>query len=220
MRVGDEVMTPGAAAPASSPDMAGAHVEPDSSESPESTEGGVQMSPNEIQTDDPTARPWRHPSIGRWILFAAIAVTVVVLDQLSKAWVVANLAQGEGFKVIGDWLRIVHWRNTGILFGMLPQSAGAFAIVSIVVVLLIVAYHARAGRGLLVTVALGLLLGGALGNLIDRLHYGSVIDFVDMGIGTWRFYTYNVADAAITTSLVLLIAMALFPRLGDLAPDG
>jgi signal peptidase II len=169
--------------------------------------------------EGPDATTWRHPSLGRWVLFAAIAIGVVVLDQLSKSWIVANLAQGEGFQVLGDWLRIVHWRNTGILFGMLPQSAPAFAIVSLVVVVLIVAYHARAGRGLLVTVALALLLGGALGNLIDRLHYGSVVDFVDMGIGSWRFYTYNVADAAISTSLVLLIAMAVFPRLGDLAPD-
>jgi signal peptidase II len=180
---------------------------------------------SEGRTDDaepstPAAVTWRHPSLGRWILFVAIALAVVVLDQLSKAWVVANLAQGEGFQVLGDWVRIVHWRNSGILFGMLPQSAPAFAIVSIVVVVLIVAYHARAGRGLLVTIALALLLGGALGNLIDRLHYGSVIDFVDMGIGSWRFYTYNIADAAISTSLVLLIAMALFPRLGDLAADG
>jgi signal peptidase II len=175
---------------------------------------------NDAESSTSAAVTWRHPSLGRWILFVAIALAVVVLDQLSKAWVVANLAQGEGFQVLGDWVRIVHWRNSGILFGMLPQSAPAFAIVSIVVVVLIVAYHARAGRGLLVTIALALLLGGALGNLIDRLHYGSVIDFVDMGIGSWRFYTYNIADAAISTSLVLLIAMALFPRLGDLAADG
>ncbi len=102
---------------------------------------------------------------------------------------------------------------------MLPQSAGAFAIVSLVVVAVIVFYHAKAGRGLVVTIALGLLLGGALGNLIDRLHYGSVVDFVDMGIGAWRFYTYNLADAAISTAIVLLIAMAVFPAIGDWAPD-
>jgi signal peptidase II len=102
---------------------------------------------------------------------------------------------------------------------MLPQSAGAFAIVSLIVVGLIVFYHARAGRGLIVTVALGLLLGGALGNLFDRLHYGYVVDFVDMGIGSLRFYTYNIADAAISTAIVLLIGMALFPALGDWAPD-
>ena len=165
------------------------------------------------------ARPWRGPSVGRWVLFAAIAIGVVVLDQLSKSWVVANLDQGEGVAVLGDWLRIVHWRNSGILFGMLPQSASAFAIVSVLVVGLIVWYHARAGRGIVVTVALALLLGGAIGNLLDRLRYGSVVDFVDMGIGVWRFYTYNVADAAISTAIVLLIAMAVVPTIGDWGAD-
>ncbi len=166
------------------------------------------------------ARPWRGPSAGRWVLFAAIAIGVVVIDQLSKSWVVANLDQGEGVAVLGDWLRVVHWRNSGILFGMLPQSAMAFAIVSLLVVGLIVWYHARAGRGIVVTVALALLLGGAIGNLLDRLRYGSVVDFVDMGIGAWRFYTYNVADAAITTAIVLLIAMAVVPAIGDWGADG
>jgi signal peptidase II len=170
----------------------------------------------------PRDRPaaWRGPSPSRWLLFATLAIGVLVVDQLTKAWIVANLDQGEGFQVLGDWLRIIHWRNSGILFGMLPQSAGAFAIVSLVVVGLIVAYHARAGRGIVVTIALGLLLGGALGNLVDRLRYGSVVDFVDMGIGTWRFYTYNVADAAISTAIVLLIALAAFPRIGEWGADG
>jgi signal peptidase II len=166
------------------------------------------------------ASTWKHPSIGRWIVFAAIAIGVVLLDQLAKSWIIGNLDIGESFEAIGDWLRIVHWRNSGILFGMLPQSAGAFAIVSLVVVGVIVFYHAKAGRGLVVTIALGLLLGGALGNLLDRLRHGSVIDFVDMGIGGWRFYTYNLADAAISTSIALLIAMAVFPVIADWAPDG
>jgi signal peptidase II len=166
---------------------------------------------------DPGARraPWRGPSPARWALFAGIAVGVLVLDQLAKSWIVANLDVGEGFRILGDWLRVVYVRNSGILFGMLPQSAGAFAIVSLVVVGLIVAYHARAGRGIVITIALGLLLGGALGNLVDRLRYGSVVDFVDMGIGAWRFYTYNVADAAISTAIVLLIALAVVPRIGE-----
>jgi signal peptidase II len=160
-----------------------------------------------------------RPSARRWILFGALAAAIVVGDQLLKAWIVGNLAEGEGLVILGDWLRIVHWRNTGILFGMLPRSGGAFAIVSLVVAGLIVVYHAKAGRGLLVTLALGLLLGGAIGNLFDRVRYGNVIDFVDMGIGAWRFYTYNLADAAISTSIVLLVLMSVFPRLGDGAPD-
>ncbi len=193
---------------------------PDGVEAPE-TDAGEAAGEAAGGADDAavTRAAWRHPSWRRWTLFAVIAIAVVVLDQLAKAWVVANLAVLQSVQLIGDLVRIIHVRNSGILFGMLPQSAGAFAIVSLIVVGLIVFYHAKAGRGLLVTVALGLLLGGALGNLLDRLHYGYVVDFVDMGIGAWRFYTYNLADAAISTAIVLLIGMAIFPKLGDWAPD-
>jgi signal peptidase II len=69
------------------------------------------------------------------------------------------------------------------------------------------------------TVALGLLLGGAIGNLIDRLTRGYVVDFVDMGIGSWRFYTYNVADAGISTAIVLLLLMAVIPRVAEWGAD-
>jgi signal peptidase II len=154
------------------------------------------------------------------VLFVAIALVVLVLDQLTKAWITSNLTIGESIEVLGEWLRLVHWRNSGALFGLLPQSAPIFAVVSIGVVALIVVYHRKAGRGIVTTIALALLLGGALGNLIDRLRYGSVVDFVDMGIGQWRFYTYNVADAAITTAIILLIGMAIFPRIADWGADG
>ena len=165
------------------------------------------------------AKAWRGPSAGRWALFAGIAIVVVVLDQLSKGWLVANLDPGEGMVVLGDWLRLVHGQNSGILFGMLPQSAPIFAVVSIGVTGLIVVYHAKAGRGIVTTIALALLLGGAIGNLIDRLRYGYVVDFVDMGIGSWRFYTYNLADACITTSIILLIVMAVFPGVAEWGAD-
>jgi signal peptidase II len=171
------------------------------------------------QPAEARARAWRGPSVGRWVLFAAIATVIVVLDQLSKAWIVGNLDPGEGMVVLGEWLRLVHGQNSGILFGMLPQSAPIFAVVSIGVTALIVVYHAKAGHGIVTTIALGLLLGGAIGNLIDRLHYGYVVDFVDMGIGSWRFYTYNLADACITTAIVLLIVMAVFPRVAEWGAD-
>ena len=169
-----------------------------------------------------TPDTWRGPSIGRWIAFAAIALGVLVLDQASKAWIVAMLPDAGDSQVIidGGWLNIVHGQNSGALFGLLPQSALIFAIVSLGVVGLIVVYHRRAGRGYLTTVALALLLGGAIGNLIDRLQFGYVVDWVDMGIGTWRFFTYNVADAAITTAIVLLIAMAIVPRLAAWGAGG
>lgn len=178
-----------------------------------------------VEDDEPgdasgSGTTWRGPTAARWVVFGVLALSVLVADQAAKAWVTSALDFGEGFEVLGEWLRIVHWRNSGILFGMLPQSAPVFAVVSMGVLGLVVVYHARAGRGYLTTVALALLLGGAIGNLVDRLRHGAVIDFVDMGIGAWRFYTYNLADAAISTAIVLLIAMAVLPRLADWGADG
>ena len=141
---------------------------------------------DEILADDAAVRraEWRGPSIRRWVVFAVLALVVVVIDQLSKAWVTSQLAPGAGMVVIPDLLNVVYGQNSGILFGLLPQSAPAFAIVSMGVTALIVVYHAKAGRGIVTTVALGLLLGGAIGNLLDRLNHGHVIDWVDMGIGS------------------------------------
>jgi signal peptidase II len=170
--------------------------------------------------EGPTARTWRGPSPKRWLLFTLIAVGVVLADQLSKSWVAAAIPFGDGMSIVGDWLNFVHWRNDGALFGLLPQSAPAFAVVSLVVVVLIVVYHQKAGRGIVTTVALALLLGGAIGNLLDRLRWGYVLDWIDMGIGTWRFYTYNIADAAITVSIIGLILLALVPKVGEWGADG
>ena len=154
------------------------------------------------------------------LAFAGIATAVVALDQLTKTWLVSVLDPGESFPVLGDLLRIVHYRNDGGLFGFLHGQAGIFALLSLVVIGGIVLYHDRSGRMPMLSVTLGLLLGGALGNLVDRVRFGSVIDFVDAGVGTFRWYTFNVADAAISTSIVLLFVLALFPRLSELGRTG
>jgi len=150
----------------------------------------------------------------RWILFATLALLVIVIDQLTKAWLVATVQPGEVLSVVGDWLRFVHGRNSGGLFGLFSGSAEVFALASLGVIGLIVVYHARSRPNVVLSVALGLLLGGAIGNLVDRVRFGYVIDFVDAGIGDLRFYTFNAADSAISTAILLLILLALFPRLG------
>jgi signal peptidase II len=152
-----------------------------------------------------------------WGVFAGIAAVVVVLDQLTKAWLVANVAQGEVVRVVGDAVRLVYHQNSGALFGLFRDQAIVFGLISIGVIGLIVAYHARSGRSLYLSVALGFLLGGAVGNLIDRLRLGYVVDFVDIGIGDLRFYTFNVADSSISTAIVLLVGVALIPGLARLA---
>ena len=170
------------------------------------------------QTNGRVARPG-----ARWIVFGGLAGVVVVLDQLSKAWLVANVAPGEVRDVAGDLVRLVYHQNSGALFGLFHDQAIVFGLLSLGVIGLIVGYHARSSRSLYLSIALGFLLGGALGNLADRLRLGYVVDFVDVGIGDLRFYTFNLADAAISTAIVLLLAVALIPglaRLVDGAPDG
>jgi signal peptidase II len=142
---------------------------------------------------------------------------VLVLDQLTKAWLTSFLAPGESVDVLGDLVRLVHARNAGGLFGFLQGQALPFAIVSMVVVGLIVLYHARGHRDPYLSITLGLLLGGALGNLTDRIRLGYVVDFVDAGIGSLRWYTFNVADSAISVALLLLFAAAIWPSLAHRA---
>jgi signal peptidase II len=148
-----------------------------------------------------------------WAVFVGLASSIVVIDQLTKAWLVSNFAPGQVAEVVGDWVRLVFGQNSGALFGLFRDQALLFALASLGVVGLIVAYHGRSVRSLYLSIALGFLLGGALGNLIDRLRVGYVVDFVDVGIGNLRFYTFNVADAAISTAIVLLLAVAIVPSL-------
>ena len=149
-----------------------------------------------------------------WSLFGALAVAIVVIDQATKAWILANLDPARPRPVIDDYLRLIMSQNTGALFGLFRGQATLFAIFSLTVIGLIVWYHGRLGRSVIASVALGLLLGGAIGNVTDRLRLGYVVDFVDAGIGDLRWYTFNVADAAISTALLLLVLLALRPSLG------
>jgi signal peptidase II len=150
----------------------------------------------------------------RWPIFAGLAVVVLVADQLTKAWLVSFLAPGQRTEVVGSYVRLVHSQNTGALFGLFRDQAILFAFVSIGVVGMIIWFHGNAGRNTLLSIALGLLLGGALGNMADRFRYGYVVDFVDLGIGDLRWYTFNVADAAISCAILLLLLSAVLPDRG------
>ncbi|MEO5940859.1 MAG: signal peptidase II [Candidatus Limnocylindrales bacterium] len=151
----------------------------------------------------------------RWSLFAALALTIVAADQLAKALVTRSLAAGQSVDVVGDLVRVVFGQNSGALFGLFKDNALMFGIVSLLVVGLIVVYHARTYASLYLTITLGLLLGGAIGNMVDRLRLGYVVDFVDVGLGSTRFYTFNVADSAISLAIFLLFVAALRPTLVD-----
>ncbi|HEX5823739.1 MAG TPA: signal peptidase II [Candidatus Limnocylindrales bacterium] len=151
----------------------------------------------------------------RWPLFIGLAVAIVVVDQATKAVVTGSLRPGESRPIIGDLVRIVFSQNSGALFGLFKDNAAMFGIFSLGVIALIVVYHSRTGGSTYMTLTLGLLLGGAIGNMLDRLRLGYVVDFVDGGLGNVRWYTFNVADAAISLAIVLLFVAALRPSLAE-----
>ena len=158
------------------------------------------------------AVPVRRP---HWLIFFGLAAIIVVLDQLTKAWIIANITPGEAIQIVGDYVRLVFSQNSGALFGMFRDNALIFGAVSIGVIALIVGFHGRSAPSRATSIALGFLLGGALGNLLDRLRHGFVVDFVDLGIGDFRWYTFNVADAAISIAIVSLIVLAVWPAVGE-----
>jgi signal peptidase II len=139
----------------------------------------------------------------------------VVSDQLLKQWVVASFEPYRIYPVLDNWLRINFIHNAGGLFGLVQGAAPVLALVTVFVVGLLAVLEFRWGwRSWLTTLALGLLLGGAIGNLIDRIRFGYVVDFVDIGVGSWRWYVFNVADMAVTCFFLTAIAIWLFaPRL-------
>jgi signal peptidase II len=176
-----------------------------------------------------TARETPRQARRRWGLFLGLAGAVIVLDQASKLWVDSSFGvasrsippgqPGGPTEVLGTFVRIAKTYNDGAIFGTFEAIAPFMAVLSLLVITGITWYEWRHGAGgaTLVTAGLGLLLGGAVGNLIDRVRIGHVIDFVDLGIGDARWYAWNVADAAVFVGVLCLFAAAL---LGDRAARG
>lgn len=142
----------------------------------------------------------------RWLWLSALAV---VLDQISKLAVVARLAPYQDVIPLTGFFNLVHVHNTGAAFSLFADQPGwqrffflgIALIASVVIFVLLKKTHGRP----LYAAALALILGGALGNVIDRIAYGYVIDFLDVYLGTWHWPAFNVADAAITLGAAGLI---------------
>jgi signal peptidase II len=115
-------------------------------------------------------------------------------------------------QLIGSFVQIIRGENRGGLFGIVQGSAPLLAALSIGVILALVIFHERERLPQVtpVTVGVGLLIGGAIGNLIDRLVFGYVLDFIDVGVGSLRFWTFNIADAGISFGIVILLVDTLW----------
>lgn len=166
-------------------------------------------------------RPWPKWGKGlkkRYHLMAWPAVAVIVLDQLSKWAVLRNLRVHECVPVLTGFFDLVHVRNRGMAFGLMNRPGIDFTFYFLVaaslgaVVLLLVWFLKLKDGDSRLTLGLSLILGGAVGNLIDRLRFREVIDFLDFYLGQYHWPVFNLADSAITVGTFLVALSLIFKR--------
>lgn len=143
--------------------------------------------------------------IRTYLFLALVSGTIIFFDQLTKTWIRQTLLLGESFAPIA-WLdpplRIVHWYNTGVALGLFQDAGTILAILAFLVSLGIIYYYPRVpAADWTLRLAMALQLGGAVGNLIDRITIGHVTDFIAVG----NFPVFNVADSSITVGVFVLI---------------
>jgi len=154
-----------------------------------------------------------HRPQDKWrdVVFGGIVLLVVLADQLSKTWIRANLALGQSINDVG-FFRILHVQNTGAAFGLFQDHSLTLTIVDIigivVILALIIILRSRWSfyDGMLVRTGIGLVMGGTIGNLIDRLRIGHVTDFLDFKI--WP--VFNVADASAVVGAIIIAVCLIF----------
>jgi len=160
---------------------------------------------------------WPRPRRLPWLLL--ISALIILADRLTKIWITRHVHIGGAIPVIDHVLRITHWTNDGAAFSLFAETASpntvrwtlvAFTLTAALAILIVLL---RIGdRFSLATVALALILGGALGNVHDRIVYGSVIDFIEVHIFSYHWPDFNVADSSVVTGACLLFLDSMLPR--------
>jgi signal peptidase II len=149
-----------------------------------------------------------------WLLL--ISAVVIFLDRLTKTWVTLHIPMGGAIPVIPRVLRISHWTNEGAAFSLFANTAspqavrwGLVAFSSLAALMVLFIMVRLANRFTLTTVALALVFAGALGNVHDRIAYGSVVDFIEVHIFAYHFPDFNIADSSVVTGACLLLLDSL-----------
>jgi signal peptidase II len=154
----------------------------------------------------------------RWVVFL-IAVLVIVLDRVTKIWITNHVGIGQAIVVWPHVFRITHLLNTGAAFSLFEnfRSPGlvrnVLVVFSVVAVVVVLALIWKMGRQLnATTIALAMILGGAIGNMYDRIRYAYVVDFIEIHIVHYHWPDFNVADSAIVVGACLLLLEMLRPQ--------
>jgi signal peptidase II len=153
--------------------------------------------------------------------FFFIAAAVLLLDRLAKWAVASNIPLRDNVSVIPGFFRLYHVENTGAAFGLFAESTaqwkiGALVSFSIIALMVVSALLWKNSHSLsTTTIGLSLILGGATGNLWDRMMTGHVVDFLDFYVGSYHWPAFNVADSAIVIGAILLVSEIVFAKSGN-----
>ena len=157
-----------------------------------------------------------HETRKKYLTVALISAVVVVLDQVTKYVVCASLPLHSRVEIIDGFLNLVHVRNTGIAFGLLKQLGNQYRLLALAAVcgvaffLLVFTITQIKKCNRMQTAGLALILGGAVGNLVDRIRFGSVIDFIDAHwLSAYHWPAFNIADSAITVGIFVVVTAEL-----------
>jgi signal peptidase II len=144
---------------------------------------------------------WMEP-----LLLFATAALIFIADQTTKALVTSGIGLNERIRIVGDFVQLWHVTNSGAAFSLFQGGTLLFLVVTVLAVGMIVYFHRTfRGRNPWLQVLLGVILGGTAGNLVDRIRFGYVTDFVSVGVGDVRWPTFNVADSSIVVGIGLLV---------------
>ena len=140
---------------------------------------------------------------------ALIVFAIIALDQITKYLIVNSLSPYDSIEVF-PFLHIVNVRNTGAAFGSFKSLGSSFFIIVAVAAIIFVVYLLM--KRTYNTFGLSLILGGAIGNLIDRVLYGQVVDFIDFSLGSYHWPAFNVADSALTVGIIIILVTSVFRK--------
>ncbi len=143
------------------------------------------------------------------MLWIAIAIVIVAFDQISKLLIIGNINLGQQIPVINDFFYITHWKNTGAAWGMFENGRFFFIPFTIILSIVLIRIHMKSDSRFLKLV-LTIILGGAMGNFIDRVYRGSVVDFLQFFFGSYQFPIFNIADSFVVIGTALMVYYILF----------
>lgn len=155
---------------------------------------------------------------GQYRLLVLTAAAIVLLDQMTKAWIQKTMLLHQSVPVIPDLFNLTYIRNPGAAFGLFASGGGSlrtafFIAVSVIALVVLSLLYTKAPRETwLLRFSLSLVMGGAIGNLIDRIRLGEVVDFLDFYLGSYHWPAFNVADSCITIGIGLLILHTMVSR--------